>query len=258
MNLSQEQQSKITRIAAKAGRLMLQHGAESQLVEQTTIRIGKALGLDHVELSLTSGSLVITSLYQDRCVTTTRRCLDRGINMHMVCEVQRICIMAEKQLLDLISVEEHLNKLTPLKYNRWLVVLMVGLSCSSFSHFFGGDWQVYLMTFIASACAMIIRQELAARHHNPFVNFGISAFIATTVASVGVFYQFGEKPEIALAASVLLLVPGFPLINAVSDILKGHINTAIARWVFASMLMLSVAMGIVGSMVLTGVEGWIG
>ena len=257
MSLTQEQQAKITRVSVKAGQLMLQHGAESQLVEQTTIRIGKSLGLDHVEVSLSSSALVITSLYKERCITTTRRCLDRGINMHMVCEVQRICVMAEKQLLNLISVEEHLNKLTPLKYNRWLVVFMVGLSCSSFSHFFGGDWPVYLVTFIASASAMIIRQELAARHHNPFVNFGISAFIATTVASSGVFYQFGSKPEIALAASVLLLVPGFPLINAVSDILKGHINTGIARWVFASMLMLSVAMGIVASMSLTGVEGWI-
>ena len=258
MSLTREEQSEITRVAVKAGQLMLQHGAESQLVEQTTVRVGIALGLEHVELSLSSGSIVITSLYQDRCVTTTRRCLDRGINMHMVCEVLRICVMAEKQLFDIDKVKIHLAKLTPLKYNRWLVVLMVGLSCSSFSHFFGGDWQVYWMTFIASASAMIIRQELGARHHNPFVNFSISAFIATSVASIGVFYQFGEHPEIALAASVLLLVPGFPLINAVSDILKGHINTGIARWVFASMLMLSVGIGIVASMTLTGVEGWIG
>ena len=257
MMLTEKRQNEISRVAIKAGQLMLQHGAESQLVEQTTTRLGIALGLDHVEVSLNSGAIVITSLYQERCVTTTRRCLDRGINMHMVCEVLRICVMAEKQLFDIDDVEKHLTKLKPLKYNRWLVVLFVGLSCSSFSHFFGGDWQVYLMTFIASACAMIIRQELAARHHNPFVNFGLSAFIATTLASIGVFFQFGAKPEIALAASVLLLVPGFPLINAVSDILKGHINMGIARWVFASMLMLSVGIGIVASMMLTGVEGWI-
>jgi uncharacterized membrane protein YjjP (DUF1212 family) len=104
---------------------------------------------------------------------------------------------------------------------------------------------------------MILRQELAHRHHNPFVNFALSAFLGTSIASIGVVTQFGENPKIAMAACVLLLVPGFPLINAVSDMLKGHISTGIARWVFATLLTISVSIGIVGSMVLTGVWGWI-
>ena len=65
---------------------------------------------------------------------------------------------------------------------------MIGLSCSSFSHFFGGDWPVYLTTFVASSAAMFLRQELAARHHNPFVTFAISAFLATSIASIGVAF----------------------------------------------------------------------
>jgi uncharacterized membrane protein YjjP (DUF1212 family) len=59
-----------------------------------------------------------------------------------------------------------------------------------------------------------------------------------------------------MAASVLLLVPGFPLINSVSDMLKGHINMGIARWVFATLLAISVSIGIVASMTLVGVSGW--
>jgi len=85
----------------------------------------------------------------------------------------------------------------------------------------------------------------------------VSAFVATTLASLGVILEFGEHPQIALAASVLLLVPGFPLINAVSDVLKGHVNTGIARWVFASILSLSASLGIVASMSMTGVAGWL-
>ena len=104
---------------------------------------------------------------------------------------------------------------------------------------------------------MILRQELAHRHHNPFVNFALAAFLATTIASVGVMLEIGDNPQIAMAASVLLLVPGFPLINAVSDMLKGHISAGIARWVFATLLTTSVAIGIVGSMTLTGVSGWL-
>lgn len=257
MKLTYEAQTELTRIAVKAGQILHQHGAESRLVEQTTQRIGVALGAQSIELSVSSDAIVITSLFEGNCVTTTRRCYDRGINMQMVCEVLRICVMLEKKLLDAERVKERLARLRPYKYNRWLVVVMIGLSCASFSHFFGGDWPVYITTFFASSCAMILRQELAARHHNPFVNFALSAFVATSVASIGVIYNFGDKPQIALAASVLLLVPGFPLINAVSDVLKGHISTGIARWVFATMLTISVSSGIIASMTLTGVSGWL-
>ena len=256
-SLSLEEQNELTRIAVRGGQILLQHGAESRIIEQVTQRFGMALGADNVELSVSSDAIVITTRFGERCVTTTRRCYDRGINMHMVCEVMRICIMLEKQLLDGKQVKKRLNRLTPYKYNRWVVVLMVGLSCSSFSHFFGGDWPVYITTFFASSCAMILRQELGHRQHNPFVNFAAAAFLATSIASIGVIHQFGANPEIAMAACVLLLVPGFPLINAASDMLKGHISTGIARWVFATLLTISASIGIVLSMVVTGVWSWI-
>lgn len=257
MILSKDERSELTRIAVLAGQILHQHGAESRLVEQTTQRLGIALGATNIELSVSPDAIVMTSLFSGDCITTTRRCYDRGINMQMVCDVQRICVMAEKKLLDSKEVKKRLLRLTPFKYNRWLVVLMIGFSCASFSHFFGGDTAVYWTTFVASSMAMILRQELAHRHHNPFVNFASAAFVATTIASLGIIFEVGENPQIAMAASVLLLVPGFPLINAVSDMLKGHVSMGIARWVFATLLAISVAVGIVASMALTGVSGWI-
>jgi len=257
MSLSREAQTELTRVAVYAGQILHQHGAESRVIEQTVQRIGIALGADSVELSLSPDAIVITSLFDGHCITTTRRCYDRGINMHMVCEVLRICVMAEKQLLDTKEVNKRLKRLKPFKHNRWLVVLMVAFSCASFSHFFGGDRGVYWLTFVAAGLTMLLRQELAHRHHNPFINFSIAAFVATSIASLGVIFEIGDNPQIAMAASVLLLVPGFPLINAVSDMLKGHINMGIARWVFATLLTVSVSIGIVASMTLTGVSGWI-
>ena len=44
----------------------------------------------------------------------------------------------------------------------------------------------------------------------------MTGFIATLLASSATFFGWGEQPYLAMAASVLLLVPGFPLINAVS------------------------------------------
>lgn len=249
-------QREISRLIAQAGQMLLAHGAESTLVGDITRRIGIAAGVDEVEVSLSASSLVVTTVYQDHCITTARRSPDRGINMRVITQVQRICIMLEKGILDYKLAQLKLNQISPERYNRWLVVLMIGLSCASFSRLAGGDWLVFVMTFMASSIGMIVRQEIGHRHFNPLLNFAVTAFVTTSISAQAVIYTIGNQPTIVMASSVLMLVPGFPLINAVADMIKGYINMGIARFVMASLLTLATALGIVAAMSLLGVWGW--
>ena len=113
------------------------------------------------------------------------------------------------------------------------------------------------MTFIASSIGMIVRQEIGHRHFNPLMNFAATAFVTTVVSAQAVIYGLGNSPFLVMASSVLMLVPGFPLINAVADMLKGYINMGIARFVMASLLTLATCLGIVAAMSLVGVWGWV-
>ncbi len=151
---------------------------------------------------------------------------------------------------------KNLNQISPERYNRWLVVVMIGLSCAAFARLAGGDWTVFTMTFIASAAGMIVRQEIGHRQFNPLVNFTVTSFVTSIISAQAIIYQLGNKPTIVMASSVLMLVPGFPLINAVADMLKGYINMGIARFVMASLLTLATSLGIVAAMSVTGVWGW--
>jgi len=256
-NLTRDEQTDITRVIVKLAQMLAACGAESRLIEQTTCRLGLALGVESVEMAISSSAIVLTTLHQGGCVTTTRRVHEFGINMQMLCELQRVCILAEKGLLE--STEEvraKLEALTPFRYNRWAVVLMIGLSCGSFSLLFGGDWPVFFTTCLASSVAMFVRQEIAHRHFSPLINFTTTAFIATSIASLATRFSWGEQPYLAMAACVLLLVPGFPLINAVCDMVKGYFNMGLARWGTATLLTISATTGIVLAMKLTGVWGW--
>ncbi len=251
-------QREISRLVAQAGQMLLAHGAESTLVNDIMCRMGLASGAEEVEVSLSASSLVVTTFINDRCMTTTRRCADKGINMRVVTQIQRICIMMEKGILNGSLAQKRLNDINPERYNRWLVVFMIGLSCASFSHLAGGDWWVFFMTFTASSIGMIVRQEIGHRHFNPLLNFAVTAFVTTLISAQAVIYDIGNQPFLAMASSVLMLVPGFPLINSVSDMVKGYINMGIARFVMASMLTLATSLGIVGAMTLVGVWGWVG
>lgn len=130
---------------------------------------------------------------------------------------------------------------------------MVGLSCACFCKLNNGGWDGALVSFCASTVAMYIRQVLTHRSMHPQINFCITAFVATTISGLLLrLPAFASTPTIAMAASVLLLVPGFPLINAVADMFKGHINTGLARWAIASLLTLATCIGVVMAMTVWG------
>ena len=250
-------QREITKLCIECGLLLLQHGAESMLVEQLTTRLGIALGANQVDSAISSNSLVLTTIVDGRCLTSTRRIIDRGINMHVVTEVQHAVILVEHHLLGRQQLRKKLNGIKPLRYPRWLMVLMVALSCACFSSLNGGGLESAFITFLASGCAMFIRQVLTSNQINPLINFCITAFVATSVSGLLLKIPYFEVTEtISMAASVLLLVPGFPLINAVADMFKGHVNTGIARWVMASLLTLATCIGVVLAMTICNLREW--
>ncbi|SQE31370.1 Inner membrane protein YjjP [Mannheimia haemolytica] len=98
-------------------------------------RLGLALGVDSVECALTPNAIILTTLAQDHCITTVRKNQDKGINMQVVTEVQRIVITAERKIYDMQQVHAKLARIKPLKYNRYFVMLMIGVSCASFCSF---------------------------------------------------------------------------------------------------------------------------
>ncbi|HHF3839490.1 TPA: threonine/serine exporter ThrE family protein [Haemophilus influenzae] len=138
--MEHEYQRAVTRVCVQTALLLLQHGAESTVVVQMAQRLGIALGVESVECALTANAVVLTTLSDNHCITTARKNTDKGINMQMVTDVQRIVIAVEHHLYDLEIAQRKLNQLKPLKYNRWLIVFMIGLSCAAFAHLSGGDW----------------------------------------------------------------------------------------------------------------------
>lgn len=249
-------QRDITRVCMKVAQLLLQYGSESAVIVQMVNRLGIALGVDSVECALTPNAIVLTTLYRNHCITTVRKNHDKGINMQVVTEVQRIVITAEHKIYDLQQVKEKLEHIKPLKYNRYFVVFMVGLSCACFAHLAGANTLTAFITFISSSIAMFVRQELSMRHYNAMIVFSVTAFVASLIAGLALKYHIGTQPQIALASSVLLLVPGFPLINALADILKGHINMGLARWTIATVLTFGACVGIVFALSVLGIADW--
>ena len=254
-NIDYEEQTIITRAIIKAAVLMSEFGAESILIEQTAQRLGRALGVDSVEISLIPSAIVLTTLHKHQSVTTTRRVHHKPINMSIVCEIQKTVIDMEKKNYDVAYLTETLKQIQPNYYNRWLVVLMVGLACASFAFLQGSDWGAFFITLLASSTAMFVRQELAKRRFVLIITFGITAFTATMIASLSQLNGISSTPNIALASSVLLLAPGFSFVNSFLDSLKGYLMMGWGRWMEGILLTIATSVGIIIAMAILNIKG---
>lgn len=247
-------QREITRICAEVALQLFQHGGDSDLIVRCSRRIGKALGIDKVECLLTANGLVLTTRMNNHCLTTTRRCHSQGVNFSVVLQIQRIVINAERHAKTLDEVKHALQQIDKTRYPTMFTAFMVAISCASFARLSGGDWVVMLVTFVAAFVGIRVRQILHSHHFNTFLIFIGSAFFSTLVTATAFRFNLGNDPHYAIASAVLLLVPGVPLVNAVSDVLRNHTNIGFGRWIFATIVTLGACIGIAAGLLVMNIN----
>lgn len=255
--LTLQQHRAATDLCLQTGILLLQHGVESAVVESITRRTGFALALDKVDVAIMANAITVTSYAGPHSMTRVRRNEDRGINMHVAMEVQHAALALEAGEIGGAEFERRVGSIEAFRYPRWAVVIAIGLSCACFARLAGADWSACAFAFLGGAAAMGTRQIFAHFHFSPIVGFFAAAFVATSICAQALLHAVGLTPKIAMAAGVLLLVPGFPLINGVSDMVKGYVNTGISRISMALLLALATCIGIVLAMSAWGAWGWV-
>ena len=256
--MTYEDQQRITRLCVRCGLLLMQYGAESTTIVDLCKRLGLSLGAGSVECSLAFNGITVTTIYNNRCITTLRASTTHVINVNIIVQIQRIILDLEKMNASeaLEHASERFDELDRSSYPFWLVAVMVGVACACFAHLAGGNVLVVSLTFLAGMCGQLVRYYMTKLFFNPFVVTGCTAFCASVISSLGLLVGFGNDPHIAIASSILLLVPSFPLINSFSDMLKGYMNMGIGRFMFVIILTLSAGIGISLALLLLQIRQW--
>ena len=127
--------------------------------------------------------------------------------------------------------------------NRWLP-LEVGAANAAFCRLFGGDAVAMALVFAATFVGIALKHRLLSRHTDIRLVMMACAFVSAVLASAGTLFGLGDTPEVAVATSVLYLVPGIPLINSFSDMLDGHYICSFGRMMGALVLTASLSVGL--------------
>ncbi|MDR1974168.1 MAG: threonine/serine exporter family protein [Bacteroidales bacterium] len=144
--------------------------------------------------------------------------------------------------------EEYNRIIAKPRINNWQVLTLAGLANASFCKLFGGDWISMIIVFIATVSGLFIKQELQKKEVNHLIATLISAFIAASLAAFACY--FDTTAEIAMATSILFLIPGVPLINGIIDVVEGYTLIGFSRLVQAFLLIIFIAVGLSAALLL--------
>ncbi len=238
---------KVMDMCLLAGEIMLTYGAETYRVEETLERMAKAANFQHVHSFVTTTGIFL-SFKSDEVgdVMQMIRVDDRLQDLNKVSLVNQV---SRGYVLKEINEEEAYQKLqeiekAPLHYPIWLIHLASGLAGAGFSYLFGGNVgdtiPAFIAGFIVSVSVIKLQEYMKVKFFAEFM----SAFIGATVAIFLVKIGLGANLNQVIIGTLMPLVPGIPLTNAVRDLLSGDLVAGVSRGAEAIITALSIATGV--------------
>jgi len=247
----------IADLLIKIASTLMSSGAHTMRIIQNVSRIAETFGY-HMDLSVFQLSIMMTIINKkdsSKRLTLIKKTKPLLLNFTIVSDLSALSWETYDKKTPFEEIKKELHQIiTTKRMSRWLVLLLVSCANASFCGLFGGDLIAIALVFAGTFAGFLLRQEMMKKHVNHLVVFTTSAFVASLIAGVGYVFKIGNTPEIALASSVLYLIPGVPLINSMLDIIEGHILTGIARLVNASSLIVCITIGLFASMLILGLE----
>jgi uncharacterized membrane protein YjjP (DUF1212 family) len=235
----------IAMLAMEFGRLLMECGASASIVDEYVVKVARSLGARRAELRVGYASLAITVGVEGEGMTRLRKVGHLGVNQRLDQVVRHLARRVETEKLSLSATRAELERLvreTP-RHPGWFVDVAVGLACASFGRLLGVDWLAFAPVFAASAIGQFFRRQLLARKVNVFIVATLVAFVTSVISGFAARLAGSATVDMAMTASVLLLVPGVPSLNAQYDILDGRPTLGNARVVWVGTILVFLTIG---------------
>jgi len=243
--LSIEKLKQIADVSLLIGRAMLESGAEIYSVEESLSRLVRTFGCEKLNLSVLPHTIFMTLGSGNEFRTKIIHIGALSPNMQRLSELYRLTknvslqsspVDILKQTKKLLSEKQH--------YSRVQKIFFAALACASFAALFQGSGVEIGATLGATLLASSLKGVLDVREFNPLLSIMAASLVATLC--VGVLLHFGvlSDSKVALASSVLFLVPGVQLINSFEDIIKGHYLSGLARGLHGVLVAFTIVFGI--------------
>lgn len=237
------------------GGVMLGSAAQTSRVDHVVHRLAQVLGCKayvvilsrHFTLSLSyadDSSIQITSIFPIPHLP---------FDFNLVHRLNRLSWEALDEGLTLEQIKQRYAAVrAQARYKPWVVLLAAASANAAFCKLFNGDAAAMAAVFGGTFGAFFARQKMGARHMDVRFILLACAFLSSLITACLLKIAPSTTPAVALATSVLFLVPGVPMLNCFSDILEGHTLMGISRFMNISVLIACITLGLTCSLAIAG------
>jgi len=247
-------------VLLRFGALMLRAGNTATRTREWMEVLARKLGFDAVAVSLALDSIAASVRGAGAGITAMREIGAPGINVWRIGELERLARTAEPGLAP-SKIAARLDEVesAPPLYSHALLAVAIGAASGGFAFLNGTPPLEMTAAAIGGGIGQSVRSWLARRHLN---QFGVAALCAiaasaTYLLAVTIGRHLGLGPgrhPVGLISSALFLVPGFPLLAGLLDLLHHQTVAAVSRLAYGTMLLLAVAFGLSIVVAVSGVD----
>ena len=234
-------------LAVRAGELMMRCGASTRDVESSVIAVAAAAGLRRLEVDITNQALLIQApaptgppISMLRVVRSGARDFARLAAVHRF-----VADIVRDGIGDIDETSRRLREIQRAKrlYPGWMRTVAYCLMAGSVCALLGGGTAAIAVAVLSTACVDQVDRLLSKRDLPSFFIGAAGSFVATMLAwaaYVGAAKGLGGQMSradfaFAVAAGIVILLPGRAMASAVEDGISGYPVTGAGR-LFAVLL----------------------
>jgi uncharacterized membrane protein YjjP (DUF1212 family) len=234
----------ILHLSTYAGRIMLENGAEAYRVEETMNKISESFGIDVPDSYSTPTVIIASASHKGETKSVVVRISKRSVNLEKIHKVNDLARNIKQNNYTAREFKEELEKIEKEKgYSNNITILFSAFGAFGFVFLFGGSVRDAIAAFIIG---------LIVKYFDIKGNkLGLNSFFITTICSAVVAFltilfiksNIAEDMDKVIIGSIMLLVPGLAITNAIRDTIAGDLVSGVARGIEAFLTAIEVAVG---------------
>ncbi|KAB2338098.1 threonine/serine exporter family protein [Cytobacillus depressus] len=238
------QNLEVINLCLLAGKIMLKCGAETYRVEDTMMRIAAAFGIPHSHSYVTPTGIIFSLDGTEPAKFI--RISERSTDLYKVTLVNSVSRKISSGDLTMTEAFQKLHEIEKANFAFpiYQQILAAALSSGCFLLMYLGLWGDFIPAIISGGlgftCFVYVHKLVKVKFCSEFLaalTIGTSAFLFVT-------FGIGTQLDKIIIASVMPLVPGLLITNAIRDLMAGHLVAGLSKGVEAFLTACAIGTGI--------------
>lgn len=240
----------------QAGCLLMSGGAEVYRVEETMTRMGYSIpGVEYCTSYVTVTGIICSVVVGGQTVTRMARIRSQSRNLSLVSAVNALSREAEQNHYESVVLWKKLKQIQKIPdYSDGMKTLWGAIGAAGFVIFFGGGFQELGFVFLIG---LVVRYGSVLCGKMKINEFFVNMFLSFLAAVLAVLFHHID-PEasvsIMIISSIMLLVPGLMITNALRDSVMGEPLSAVVLLMQALLIAGAIAVGVLMGLSMVGVN----